>query len=69
MAEYWEPMWKVSYKSEDCNVDEVMDGLDIDRHTPGEVNPDDKLSAAAATGVVPSGDMYDEEDEEKKTDA
>jgi len=69
MAEYWEPMWKVSYKPEDCNVDEVMDGLDIDRHTPGEVNPDDKLSAAAATGVVPSGDMYDEEDEEKKTDA
>lgn len=31
MAEYWNPMWAQSYTGEDCNVDAVMDGLDIDR--------------------------------------
>jgi phosphatidylserine/phosphatidylglycerophosphate/cardiolipin synthase-like enzyme len=29
--EYWDPMWKVSYDPTDCDVDAVMDGLDIDR--------------------------------------
>jgi phosphatidylserine/phosphatidylglycerophosphate/cardiolipin synthase-like enzyme len=31
MEEYWEPMWKASYTQEDCNVQKVMDGLDISR--------------------------------------
>jgi phosphatidylserine/phosphatidylglycerophosphate/cardiolipin synthase-like enzyme len=37
MAEYWEPMWAASYSPDDCNVQDVMDGLAIDRD--GE-NPD-----------------------------
>jgi len=28
---YWDQMWKVSYSADDCDVDEVMDGLGIDR--------------------------------------
>jgi len=28
---YWDPMWKVSFTRDDCDVDEVMDGLGIDR--------------------------------------
>jgi len=31
IEEYWNPMWRASYTGEDCDVDEVMDGLDIDR--------------------------------------
>jgi phosphatidylserine/phosphatidylglycerophosphate/cardiolipin synthase-like enzyme len=31
MSEYWIPMWAVSFTGEDCNVQQVMDGLDIDR--------------------------------------
>jgi len=31
MQEYWEPMWNASYTGEDCDVDEVMDGLDVER--------------------------------------
>lgn len=31
LHEYWEPMWAASYTEEDCDVDEVMDGLDIER--------------------------------------
>lgn len=31
MKEYWEPMWKSSFNGEDCNVDEVIDGLDKNR--------------------------------------
>jgi phosphatidylserine/phosphatidylglycerophosphate/cardiolipin synthase-like enzyme len=28
---YWDQLWKVSYTKDDCDVDEVMDGLGIDR--------------------------------------
>jgi phosphatidylserine/phosphatidylglycerophosphate/cardiolipin synthase-like enzyme len=31
MAEYWTPLWNSSYTGEDCDVQTVMDGLDIDR--------------------------------------
>mmetsp|Transcript_10058 Transcript_10058/g.25177 ORF Transcript_10058/g.25177 Transcript_10058/m.25177 type:complete len:557 (-) Transcript_10058:37-1707(-) len=30
--EYWDPLWRDSYTEEDCDVDDVMDGLDIDRN-------------------------------------
>jgi hypothetical protein len=30
-AQYWDPMWKVSYTRDDCDVGLVMDGLKIDR--------------------------------------
>ena len=30
-AQYWDPMWEVSYKIDDCEVDKVMDGLKINR--------------------------------------
>lgn len=32
MQEYWNPLWKASYTGEDCNDDEVMNGLGIDRN-------------------------------------
>merc|ERR1711862_20275 len=31
LQEYWEPMWASSFTGEDCDVDEVMDGLEIER--------------------------------------
>lgn len=31
MNEYWDPLWKASYTPEDCDVQAVMDGLDINR--------------------------------------
>merc|ERR1711920_858185 len=38
LHEYWHPMWQNSYKPEhDCNVDDVLDGLDVDRE--GESMP------------------------------
>lgn len=65
MDEYWKPMWEVSYNKEDCDVDKVMDSLEIDRHTAGEA-PADMSAAAASAGVMPSGakDYYDEEKKE-----
>lgn len=30
-------MWKVSYTKEDCDVDDVMDGLKIDRSAPSKM--------------------------------
>jgi PLD-like domain len=32
LKEFWSPLWKQSYRSEDCNVQEVMDGLRIGRN-------------------------------------
>ena len=29
--DYWDKLWEVSYTRDDCDVDEVMDGLGIDR--------------------------------------
>ena len=31
MKDYWNPLWEASYTGEDCDVQEVMDGLKIDR--------------------------------------
>jgi phosphatidylserine/phosphatidylglycerophosphate/cardiolipin synthase-like enzyme len=31
MKQYWEPLWEVSYDPNDCDVGDVMDGLDLDR--------------------------------------
>ena len=31
MTDYWQPMWESSYTGEDVDVQEVMDGLEIDR--------------------------------------
>ena len=36
-AEYWDEMWKVSYTQEDCDVDDVMDGLKINRDAPSKM--------------------------------
>ena len=36
-AEYWDEMWKVSYTQEDCDVDDVMDGLNINRDAPSKM--------------------------------
>ena len=30
-AQYWDPMWATSYMRDDCEVDKVMDGLNISR--------------------------------------
>jgi hypothetical protein len=35
-SQYWDPMWKVSYTRDDCDVDLVMDGLKIDRGAPSK---------------------------------
>jgi phosphatidylserine/phosphatidylglycerophosphate/cardiolipin synthase-like enzyme len=35
---YWNLIWKASYNPDDCQVHEVMDGLDIDRESPNAMN-------------------------------
>jgi len=32
MTDYWQPMWESSYTGEDVDVQEVMDGLEVDRN-------------------------------------
>lgn len=42
MDEYWNPLWKASYTGEDCDAEEVMQSLEVDR--TGE-NPEAKKAA------------------------
>lgn len=50
MAEYWNPLWKASYRPEDCVVQDVMDGLEIDRdgENPHFVSSETKQKMEAA---------------------
>jgi len=32
MTDYWQPMWESSYTGDDVDVQEVMDGLEVDRN-------------------------------------
>mmetsp|Transcript_23677 Transcript_23677/g.65728 ORF Transcript_23677/g.65728 Transcript_23677/m.65728 type:complete len:591 (+) Transcript_23677:112-1884(+) len=35
--QYWDPIWKASYTTDDCDVDKVMDSLGIDRGAPNKL--------------------------------
>jgi len=41
---FWNPLWKVSYKPEDCDIQAVMDGLEINRdgEDPNHISPETK---------------------------
>jgi len=45
--QYWDPMWQVSYTQCDCDVDQVMDGLDIRRHSVAEAAHDSESDSDA----------------------
>jgi phosphatidylserine/phosphatidylglycerophosphate/cardiolipin synthase-like enzyme len=65
-GEYWNPVWEASYTGEDCDVQQVMDGLDIDRDgkktmfATAEQRRQQKQAAAMQTGCSTSlgGDLY-----------
>lgn len=42
MDEYWHPMWKASFTGEDCDVEAVMDGLNINREGDDPAHLSDK---------------------------
>lgn len=54
---YWNPLWQASYTGEDCDVQAVMDGLDIDRdgETVNYLSPTAamaQMEAAAQAGAM-----------------
>ena len=63
-AQYWDPMWKVSYTRDDCDVDLVMDGLQIDRSAPNKLEltkiqyEQAKEKLKADYGTAMNGDFY-----------
>ena len=65
MQEYWEPMWNASYTGEDCDVDEVMDGLDVERdgEDPTNVSAETQQLIDEGGNLGPANpDFYGEED-------
>merc|ERR1712226_365857 len=47
MEEYWNPLWAQSFVPTDCDPDEVMDGLDIDRSGCDESEMTDEMKMGA----------------------
>ena len=59
--QYWDPMWKVSHLSDDCDVQEVMDGLKIDRTAPSKmemtkIQMEQMKEKIRATANIPESD-------------
>ena len=70
MAEYWSPMWDASFKEIDCDVNDVMDGLDIDRdgEDPATASEETKQMMVLANGVVSGNkEYYTTEEEQDKS--
>jgi len=70
LDQYWHPMWKASYDPADCNVDEVMDGLDIDRDGEDINNVSEetkKLMEGKKTGELCAStkEFYGKDDEDE----
>lgn len=47
MQEYWNPMWQASYTPADCDEDEVIDGLGVDRNGDDPANVDEETAELA----------------------
>jgi len=65
MAEYWNPLWKASFTGVDCDVDTVMNGLDIDSNgaNPKKVDAKTKkLMEKAQTSMVGDPALHYDED-------
>jgi len=66
MAEYWHPMWRASYMNIDCCVQNVMDGLKIDRDQMANPHDPNILKAGNYRAYGPiSMDYYTQEDEDE----
>jgi len=70
MDEYWNPIWASSFTGEDCNVEEVMNGLDIDRDgdTGGafeKLDPSRRMSSMLNSGNKPTDtELFGEDTDE-----
>ena len=64
--EYWDPIWENSYADgADVDVQEVMDGLDIDRdgEDPANVSPEQLAEAARATTQLPNQEFVEDHED------
>lgn len=61
---YWTPMWEASFREEDCDVQEVMDGLDIDRDGDADAVMDEQ-TASLAVGKPADAECFGDDDEEE----
>jgi len=72
MEDYWNPMWKASFYPGDCEVQDVMDGLKIDRDgavvdtysVEGMKKAEEAVIAMSNKQLPPDTDDYDEDKED-----
>jgi len=73
MEDYWNPMWKVSFYPGDCEVQDVMDGLKIDRDgevvntysVEGMKKAEEAVKAFSRKHVPPDLDDYDDDSDDE----
>lgn len=71
IQDFWNPLWQASYTAEDCDVDEVMDGLDIDRDgenvnsftADGRKKLEEAAKMQAMNGGGIDAELYSKEDD------
>lgn len=66
---YWDQMWKVSYCRDDCDVDEVMDGLGIDRAAVSKLAMTKYELEQAKIAMKANFQQYWEEEQSDQSDA
>jgi len=72
IQDYWKPLWEASFVKTDCDVQEIMDGLHINREgvyidvsTEAGRRKIDEAAAALSRQRLPlHTDMYDEDKDE-----
>lgn len=71
IEDYWFPLWNASWDPSDCEVQDVMDGLKVDRDgevvdkysAEGKKKMDDAAKAFAQAQLPPDIEDYDEEED------
>ena len=66
---YWDQMWEVSYTRDDCDVDEVMDGLGIDRAAISKLEMTKLELDQAKEAMKANFQQYWDGDESEQSDA
>lgn len=66
---YWDQMWEVSYTRDDCDVDEVMDGLGIDRAAISKLEMTKLELDQAKEAMKANFQQYWDDEESEQSDA
>jgi len=66
---YWDQLWRVSFVRDDCDVDQVMDGLGIDRSAKSKLSMTKYELEQTSNAMKANLHHYWNDDESEDSDA